>query len=140
MGGVNKVLLIGNLGADPDLRYIPSGAAVCEMRLATNESWKDKAGQKQERTEWHRIVVWGQRAELCAQYLSKGRQVYIEGRLRTRSWEDRDGNTRYTTEIVATDVQFLGSPGRQTPLPAPEDDGVDGDTGQEFPLADDLPY
>ena len=110
-GGVNKVLLIGNLGADPDMRYTPSGAGVCEMRLATNESWTDKSGQRQERTEWHRIVVWGKRAELCAKYLSKGRQCFVEGRLRTRSWEDKEGNKRYTTEIVATDVQFLGGRG-----------------------------
>ena len=107
-GGVNKVILVGNLGADPEMRYTPSGAGVCEMRLATNESWMDKQGQKQERTEWHRVVVWGKRAELCAQYLSKGRQAYVEGRLRTRSWDDKEGNKRYTTEIVATDVQFLG--------------------------------
>jgi single-strand DNA-binding protein len=107
-GGVNKVILVGNLGADPDMRYTPSGAGVCELRMATNESWSDKNGQRQERTEWHRIVVWGKRAELCAKYLSKGRQCYVEGRLRTRSWEDKEGNKRYTTEIVATDVQFLG--------------------------------
>jgi len=110
-GGINKVLLIGNLGADPDMRYTPSGAGVCEMRIATNESWTDKSGQKQERTEWHRVVVWGKRAELCAKFLQKGRQCFVEGRLRTRSWEDREGNKRYTTEIVATDVQFLGGRG-----------------------------
>ncbi len=107
-GGVNKVILVGNLGADPDMRYTPSGAGVCELRLATNESWTDKNGQKQERTEWHRVVVWGKRGEVCGKYLSKGRQVYVEGRLRTRSWEDKDGNKRYTTEIIANDVQFLG--------------------------------
>jgi single-strand DNA-binding protein len=110
-GGLNKVLLIGNLGADPDMRYTPSGAGVCELRVATNESWTDKSGQRQERTEWHRVVVWGKRAELCAKYLTKGRQCYVEGRLRTRSWDDKDGNKRYTTEIVATDVQFLGGRG-----------------------------
>ena len=110
-GGVNKVILVGNLGADPDLRYTPSNAAVCELRLATNESWTDRNGQKQERTEWHRIVVWGKRAEVVSKYLSKGRQVYVEGRLRTRSWDDKDGNKRYTTEIIANDVQFLGSGG-----------------------------
>ena len=121
-GGINKVLLIGNLGADPDMRYTPSGAGVCEMRIATNESWTDKSGEKQERTEWHRVVVWGKRAELCAKYLQKGRQCFVEGRLRTRSWEDRDGNKRYTTEIVATDVQFLGGRG-----------GGGGDGGGGFP-------
>ncbi len=106
--GVNKVILVGNLGNDPELRNTPGGAAVCEFRLATNESWTDKGGQRQDRTEWHRIVVWGKRAEICSKYLGKGRQVFIEGRLRTRSWEDKDGNKRYTTEIVANDVQFLG--------------------------------
>ncbi len=105
--GVNKVILVGNLGADPEMRYTPSGQGVCEMRLATNESWMDKSGQRQERTEWHRIVVWGKRGETCAKYLNKGRQVYVEGRLRTRSWEDQDGNKRYMTEIIANDVQFL---------------------------------
>src|SRR6187397_2910268 len=107
-GGVNKVILVGNLGADPDMRYTPSGQGVCELRIATSESWNDKNGQRQERTEWHRVVVWGKRAEVCSKYLSKGRQVYVEGRLRTRSWEDKEGNKRYTTEVVANDVQFLG--------------------------------
>jgi single-strand DNA-binding protein len=107
-GGVNKVILVGNLGNDPEMRQIPSGAAVCEFRIATNEVWTDKEGQRQERTEWHRIIVWGKRAETCAKYLSRGRQVFVEGKLRTRSWEDKDGNKRYTTEIVANDIQFLG--------------------------------
>ena len=111
-GGVNKVILVGNLGADPDMRYTPSGAGVCELRLATNESWTDRDGAKQERTEWHRIVVWGKRAEVCSKYLSKGRQVYIEGKIRTRSWEDKEGNKRWTTEIIANDVQFLGGGGQ----------------------------
>jgi single-strand DNA-binding protein len=110
-GGVNKVILIGNLGNDPEMRHIPSGAAVCEFRVATNETWTGRDGQRQERTEWHRIVVWGKQAEACSKYLSKGRQVFVEGRLRTRSWEDRDGNKRYTTEIVASDVQFLAGGG-----------------------------
>ena len=111
-GGVNKVILVGRLGADPDMRYTPSGQGVCEMRLATSESWNDKNGQRQERTEWHRIVVWGKRAEICSKYLSKGRQVYVEGRIQTRSWDDKDGNKRYMTEIIAQDVQFLGGGGR----------------------------
>lgn len=106
--GVNKVILVGNLGKDPELRHTPSGTAVCELRLATNEKWKDKQGNPQERTEWHQVVVWDKRAELCAQYLAKGRQAYVEGRLRTRSWEDKEGNKRYTTEVIAQDVQFLG--------------------------------
>ncbi|HEY4243454.1 MAG TPA: single-stranded DNA-binding protein [Kofleriaceae bacterium] len=110
-GGVNKVILVGNLGADPDMRYTPSGQGVCELRIATSESWNDKNGQRQERTEWHRIVVWGKRAEVCSKYLSKGRQVYVEGRIQTRSYDDKDGNKRYITEIIAADVQFLGGGG-----------------------------
>ena len=106
---VNKVILVGRLGQNPEVRYTPSGAAVCNFSVATNESWNDKAGQKQERTEWHRIVVWGKLAELCNQYLQKGRQVYLEGRLQTRQWQDKDGQTRYTTEIQAQTVQFLGA-------------------------------
>lgn len=105
---VNKVILIGRLGQNPELRFTPSGAAVANFTLATNESWNDKAGQKQERTEWHRIVVWGKLAELCNQYLAKGRQAYIEGRLQTRQWQDKDNQTRYTTEVHANTVQFLG--------------------------------
>jgi single-strand DNA-binding protein len=111
-GGVNKVILVGNLGADPDMRYTPSGQGVCEMRLATSESWNDKNGQRQERTEWHRIVVWGKRAEICSKYLSKGRQIYVEGRIQTRNYDDKEGNKRYMTEIIANDVQFLGGGGR----------------------------
>lgn len=110
--GVNKVILIGHLGADPDMRYTPSGAGVCEFRLATTESWKDKNGQRQERTEWHRIVVWGKMAEICAKYLAKGRQCFIEGRIQTRSWDDKEGQKRYMTEIVANEVQFLGGGNR----------------------------
>ena len=112
-GGVNKVILVGNLGADPDMRYTPSGQGVCELRLATSESWNDKNGQRQERTEWHRIVVWGKRAEVCSKYLAKGRQVYVEGRIQTRTYDDKDGNKRYITEIIAHDVQFLGGGGRE---------------------------
>ncbi len=111
--GVNKVILVGHLGADPDMRYTPSGQGVCEMRVATSESWNDKNGQRQERTEWHRIVVWGKRAEVCSKYLAKGRQVYIEGRIQTRNYDDKEGNKRYITEIIASDVQFLGGGGRE---------------------------
>jgi len=107
--GINKVILIGNLGGDPELRSTPGGASVASFTLATNETWNDKDGTKQERTEWHRIVAWGRLAEICGQYLSKGRQVYIEGRLQTREWEDKQGNKRKTTEIVARDMQMLGS-------------------------------
>ncbi|MEZ4368977.1 MAG: single-stranded DNA-binding protein [Kofleriaceae bacterium] len=110
-GGVNKVILLGNLGADPDMRYTPSGQGVCELRVATNESWNDKNGQRQERTEWHRVVVWGKRAEVVSKYLSKGRQVYIEGRIQTRSYDDKEGVKRYITEIIANDVQFIGGGG-----------------------------
>ena len=103
-GSVNKVILIGNLGRDPEVRYTPSGAAVANFTVATNEAWTDKQGQKQERTEWHRIVVWGKTAELCGEYLSKGRQVYIEGRLQTREWTNKEGAKQYTTEVVANPV------------------------------------
>jgi single-strand DNA-binding protein len=112
-GGVNKVILVGNLGADPDMRYTPSGQGVCELRVATSESWNDKNGQRQERVEWHRIVVWGKRAEVCSKYLSKGRQVYVEGRIQTRTYDDKDGNKRYITEVIANDVQFLGGGNRE---------------------------
>ena len=104
---VNKVILIGRLGQNPELRYTPAGAAVANFSLATNEKWTDKAGNKQEKTEWHRIVVWNKTAELCNQYLQKGREVYIEGRLQTRQWDDKDGQKKYTTEVVADSVQFL---------------------------------
>jgi single-strand DNA-binding protein len=110
MAGVNKAILIGNLGRDPELRYTQNGQAVVNFTLATSENWTDKSGERMERTEWHRIVVWGKVGELCAQYLSKGRTVYVEGRIQTREWEDKDGNKRYTTEINAQTVQFLGGP------------------------------
>lgn len=106
---VNKVILLGRLGNNPEIRYTPNGQAVANFSIATSESWNDKSGQKQERTEWHRIVVWAKLAELCGQYLAKGRQVYIEGKLQTRQWDDKDGNKRYTTEVVAATVQFLGA-------------------------------
>ena len=102
--GVNKVILIGNLGKDPEVRYTPGGQAVANFTIATNENWTDKQGQKQERTEWHRIVVWGKAAENCGEYLSKGRQVYIEGRLQTREWTNKEGAKQYTTEVVANPV------------------------------------
>lgn len=105
---VNKVILLGRLGQDPELKYTPGGAAVCNFSMATTEAWTDKSGQKQEKTEWHRIVVWGKLAELCNQYLAKGRQAFVEGRLQTRSWDDKDGSKRYTTEILANTVQFIG--------------------------------
>ncbi len=111
MAGVNKVILIGNLGRDPELRYTQSGQAVANFTLATTENWNDRSsGERVERTEWHRIVVWGRSGEMCAKYLSKGRTVYVEGRLQTREWEDREGQKRRTTEINAQTVQFLGGP------------------------------
>src|SRR3954466_13548287 len=106
-GSVNKVILIGNLGRDPEVRYTPSGQAVANFTVATNEAWTDKAGQKQERTEWHRVVVWGKAAENCGEYLSKGRSVYVEGRLQTREWPNKEGAKQYTTEVVANQVLFL---------------------------------
>lgn len=108
MSGVNKVIIIGRLGADPEVKTISSGTTVARLSVATSENWNDKEGNKQERTEWHRVVVWGKQAELCGRYLSKGRQVYLEGRLQTRSWEDQQGQKKYTTEVVANTVQFLG--------------------------------
>lgn len=110
-GGVNKVILIGNLGADPEVRFTPGGQAVANFRVATSESWNDKNGQKQEKTEWHRIVAWGKLAELCGEYLKKGRQAYIEGRLQTREWTDKEGKKNWSTEIVANQVTFLGQKG-----------------------------
>ncbi len=108
--GVNKVILIGNLGNDPDIRYTASGAAVANISLATAESWRDKeSGEQQERTEWHRIVFFGRLAEIVGEYLRKGSQIYVEGRLQTRKWQDKEGNDRYTTEIVANEMQMLGS-------------------------------
>jgi single-strand DNA-binding protein len=110
--GVNKVILVGNLGKDPETRYMPSGSAVTNLRIATSESWKDKqSGEQQERTEWHSVAMFGRLAEIAAEYLRKGSQVYIEGKLRTRKWQDKEGKDRYTTEIVADEMQMLGSKG-----------------------------
>ena len=110
MAGVNKVILIGRLGSDPEVRYTPSGVAVANFSIATSEEWKDKdSGEKKERTEWHRIVAWRRLGEICGEYLSKGRQVYIEGRIQTRDWEDKEGVKRYTTEIVANQMLMLGT-------------------------------
>lgn len=119
---VNKVIILGRLGQDPELKYTPGGAPVCNFSLATSENWTDKSGQKQEKTEWHRVVVWGKLAELCNQYLAKGRQAFVEGRLQTRSWDDKDGNKKYMTEINATTVQFIG--------------GASADRGERAPAMD----
>lgn len=144
-GGVNKVILIGNLGADPEVRFTPGGQAVANFRIATSESWTDKNGQKQERTEWHRIVVWGKLAELCGEYLKKGRQCYVEGRLQTREWTDKENKKNYTTEVVATSVTFLGGRdagegmgggGGRRPSSSPRGGGMDDGYGQPPPMDD----
>lgn len=108
MASVNKVILIGNLGADPEVRYMPSGDAIANLRIATTDTWKDKSGEKQERTEWHRVSFFGRQAEICGEYLRKGSSVYIEGSLQTRKWQDKDGQDRYTTEIRGDRMQMLG--------------------------------
>lgn len=135
MASINKVILIGNLGNDPEVRFTPGGQAVANFNIATNERWKDKSGQPQERTEWHRIVVWGRLAELCRDYLAKGRRVYIEGRLQTRKWEDKQGQTRYTTEIVAQVLQFLDSAGAGAAREAPPVAAEAETPVQESPVA-----
>ena len=110
--GINKVIVVGNLGGDPDTRYMPSGGAVTNLTVATNESWKDKqTGEQKDRTEWHKVAMFGKLAEIAAEYLRKGSQVYIEGKLRTRKWQDQSGNDRYTTEIIADEMQMLGGRG-----------------------------
>jgi single-strand DNA-binding protein len=109
MASVNKVILIGNLGRDPEIRYMPSGDAVATLNLATTEKWKDKSGEAQEQTEWHRISFFGRQAEICGEYLRKGSSIYVEGRLQTRKWTDKDGNERYTTEIRGDRMQMLGA-------------------------------
>ncbi len=120
---LNKAMIIGRLGSDPELRYTQSGMAMTNFNLATNEVWNDKSGQRQERTEWHKVVVFGKQAENCAKYLKKGRQAYVEGRIQTRDWEDKDGNKRYTTEIMAQTIQFLDGGG------ASEGRGASGGSG-----------
>lgn len=109
MASVNKVILVGNLGRDPEVRYMPSGDAMANLNIATTDTWKDKGGEKQEKTEWHRVVMFGKQAEIAGEYLKKGSQVYIEGRLQTRKWTDKSNIERYTTEIVADRMQMLGS-------------------------------
>lgn len=121
--GVNKVILVGNLGADPETRYTAGGSAVTNVRLATTDAWKDKqSGEQQERTEWHRIVFWGRLAEIAAEYLRKGSQIYVEGRIQTRKWQGQDGQDRWTTEIVGNEMQMLGSRGGAQASPPPDFD------------------
>ena len=146
---INKVILVGNLGADPDMKYTQSGTAVATLSVATSRSWKDKEGQKQEETEWHRVVVWAQSAEFCGNYLKKGSKVYVEGRLQTRKWQDQNGNDKYTTEIVAATVQNLSSRGsegggsyQEPPLP-PEPfngGGFDGGSMGGGSTGNDVPF
>jgi single-strand DNA-binding protein len=148
--GVNKVIIIGNLGNDPDTRYMPSGSAVTNLSVATNESWKDKqTGEQKDRTEWHRVAMFGRLAEIAAEYLRKGSQVYIEGRLRTRKWQDQSGNDRYSTEIVADEMQMLG--GRSGagapamgdsggPPPGPPQQGGGKPQGGGDDFDDDIPF
>jgi len=126
--GVNKVILVGNLGADPETRYTAGGSAVTNVRLATTDSWRDKqTGEQQERTEWHRLVFFGRLAEIAAEYLRKGSQIYVEGRIQTRKWQDKDGQDRWTTEIVGNEMQMLGSRGASQSSPPPDfDSGASG--------------
>jgi single-strand DNA-binding protein len=142
MGSVNKVILVGNLGRDAELRYTAGGAAVATINMATTEVWNDKAGQRQEKTEWHRVVLWGKPAESLTEYLTKGKQIYVEGRLQTRQWDDKDGNKRYTTEIRGDKIVLLGGGGgRSQPIDR-------GDTGTHAPAPespepltdDDIPF
>ena len=139
---VNKVILVGNLGKDPEVRFTNSGSAVARFPIATSEVWNDRDGNRQERTEWHNIIVWGKQGEHCGQYLAKGRQVYVEGSIRSRSYDDKSGNKRYVTEIVAQRVQFLGGGGgtrlAQQTDSAPADDTQS--SGGQPPIDDDVPF
>ena len=135
--GINKVILVGNLGADPETRYMPSGSAVTNLSVATSEQWKDKqSGEQKERTEWHKVAMFNRLAEIAAEYLRKGSQVYIEGKLRTRKWQDRDGNDRWTTEIIADEMQMLG--GRGGGGAAPMSSGSGPSSAPPQPPADDF--
>ena len=131
MASVNKVILVGNLGADPEIRYLPSGEAVANLRLATTDTWKDKDGNKQEATEWHRVSYFGRQAEVCGQYLKKGSQIYVEGSIRTRKWQDKEGQDRYSTEIRGDRMQMLGS--RQGMGDTPPRDSGGGSAGSSRP-------
>jgi single-strand DNA-binding protein len=142
-GSVNKVILVGNLGQDPELRYTPNGAAVTTLSVATNEVWKDNDGNKQERTEWHRVVLWRRLAEIAGEWLKKGSKVYIEGRLQTRSWEDKDGIKRYMTEVIADALTMLDSKsdgGRATVPPPSDADAPPAPEGPGPQEEDDLPF
>lgn len=136
---VNKIILIGRLGADPEVRYTQEGAMVTNFRLATDEQWRDKSGERVQRTEWHRIVTFGKLAEICGNYLSKGRLVYIDGRIQTRSWDDRDGNKRYTTEIVAQNMQMLERKEQGSDQIREPDNSASSHEGSRIP-EDDVPF
>lgn len=144
MGFVNKVILIGNLGGDPEVKYLDSGQAVANFSLATNDRWKDRNDEQHERTEWHRIVAWGKLAEIAGNYLHKGKQVYVEGKLQTREWEDRDGSKRRTTEVVAFNITFLGSADGERRGSTPYmGGGTPGPTPQQqsrYPADDEIPF
>lgn len=143
MGSVNKVILVGNVGRDPELRYTSGGAAVAQFSLATTENWTSKTGEKQERTEWHRVVVWGKMAEVVNQYVKKGRQVYVEGSLQTRQWDDRNGQKRTTTEVKALQVVFLGRAeggGGRSVAPAPEGAVEEGPSADAPFPEEDIPF
>lgn len=146
MAGVNKVILIGNLGADPEIRYTPGGLAVANFRLATTENRLNKEGQREQRTEWHKIVAYGKLAEICGEHLAKGKQVYIEGRLQTRSWDDKDGNRKWMTEIITNNMQMLGPAGHQPSASGPPEAGEPGEdtagspSGQASGGDDDIPF
>lgn len=137
-GSVNKIVLVGHLGADPESRFTPSGVAVSTFNMATNESWKNKEGEYEDRTEWHRIVLYGKAAETASEYMKKGQLAYVEGRIRTRSWEDKDGMTRYTTEVLGDRFTMLGrkSENKSTTAPAEAGAGAGGGGGDD----DDLPF
>ncbi len=141
MSGVNKVILVGNLGADPQLRYTQGGTAVANFNLATSERYTNKNGEREERTEWHRVVAWAKLAEICSEYLKKGKQIYIEGRLQTRTWEDQSGVKKYTTEVIAQNMVMLGRVGDSVDVPAqagPDDENVPQTAGAKDD--DDLPF
>jgi single-strand DNA-binding protein len=154
MASVNKVIIIGNLGRDPEIRYMPSGDAVANLRIATTDKFKDKSGEQQEVTEWHSVAFFGKQAEICGQYLKKGSQVYVEGSLRTRKWQDKDGNDRYTTEIRGDRMQMLGSrgggggggmadfdaPSDNAPRGKPAGSGAGASGGGFGDMDDDIPF
>ncbi len=139
MAGVNKVILVGRLGADPEVRYTSSGTAITNFRLATSTVINNKDGQKEEKTEWHKVVAFGRLGEICGEYLAKGRQVYIEGRLQTRDWEDKDGNKRWTTEIIVQNMQLLGNAAEKGKGMAPEPPPYD-DVPELPPGESDIPF